>query len=240
MSAHNGKTSFPANQEHPGLRAVVLLFFFGAVFLFIWLLNLLLTNPDGSRADLANLILCGGTLPLAFGATWVLEKLLKRYWPSGDGLEIAGQVLTAHFRDGPPREIDLQSPPVTLYWEFTLRGFQRGGRERRVARNWVCLALQLTQGKQRIIVHTYLPSRKAEQLRERVKAEVQFHQINPAEVYDTSLGNRITPPTRPEIPAAVLAGGDGRYWLAERTRWQEGLELSPDKFTQFLQFLIQS
>jgi hypothetical protein len=41
-------------------------------------------------------------------------------------------------------------------------------------------------------------------------------------------------PARPELPTEVIAGESGRYWLAERNRWQEGVELAPGDFETLL------
>ena len=66
-----------------------------------------------------------------------------------------------------------------------------------------------------------------------------FHPIDPGDVYDTSLLSRVAIPSRPELPADVIAGKDGRYWLAERERWQYGLELTQSDFDKLLAHVHQ-
>jgi hypothetical protein len=235
MSPTNGSPHvFPANQEHAGVRAAVLIYFFSSLFLIVWILNLLLTTHDGSRPDLANLLVCGGTLPLALGTTWLLERLLKRYWPSGDQVMVDATAVRMQRGKELNEEIQWAEMPHLLFWFFTLSGFQRGGRERRVARNWVCLAAQIQQGQRHLIAYTYAPPRQAAAMHALIGSGSEFYEIVPKTVYTPSIGSRITPPTRPEIPASVLAGKDGLYWLAERNRWQDGLELTPADFEKLL------
>ncbi|MCP5101592.1 MAG: hypothetical protein GY943_39110, partial [Chloroflexi bacterium] len=65
-----------------------------------------------------------------------------------------------------------------------------------------------------------------------------FHPIEPKDVYKTSLRSRyMSTPTRPDIPSKVLAGKDGRFWLAEKRRWKDGYELSFKDFETFLQLV---
>ena len=101
-------------------------------------------------------------------------------------------------------------------------------------RNWLCLAVALKEGKKQITVYTYLPPRQARSWLEAENGRIQFHQISPKDVYDNSIRSRMSAPSRPEIPAAVLTGADGEYWLAERRRWTEGFELPPKEFEQFM------
>lgn len=58
-----------------------------------------------------------------------------------------------------------------------------------------------------------------------------YHEIVPGKFFETSaVGRFFKAPERPELPASLLAGKDGIYWLAERRRWIEGLELTRQDF----------
>jgi hypothetical protein len=118
---------------------------------------------------------------------------------------------------------------VVTRWFFRLRGYARGGKERRMPASWLCLACQLQQGEVKLILFTFMPPARAQALLS------DFHEIKPAEVYTRSVKDRLVAPSRPTVPAATLAGKEGRYWLAERNRWQEGAELTAADFETFIQ-----
>ena len=117
-------------------------------------------------------------------------------------------------------------------WYFTLKGYPRGGRERRVPSSWLCLACQLQQDEHRLVVFGYLPPDKAERLVE----DGKFHLIRPADLYDSGpFRRRLSSTDRPKLPTSILAGKDGQYWLAERRRWSDGLELTAADFAAFVE-----
>ncbi len=159
---------------------------------------------------------------------------MKRFWPSGravmltpDGVEAKGE------EDGTVVLIE-GSEVQPLAWFFTMRGWQRGGRERRVPRTWLCLAVELQANKKQISVYSYMPFGQARAWIDSEDGRIQFHEIFPKDVYDNSVSARISGPSRPEIPAEILTSAEGKYWLAERRRWTEGFELPPKEFEQFM------
>jgi hypothetical protein len=59
--------------------------------------------------------------------------------------------------------------------------------------------------------------------------------INPGEFYKAGRYRRLRGSLeRPEIPSNVLLGEQGPYWLAEKRRWTEGLELDQGDFEAFI------
>lgn len=224
-----------ADQEHSGLRtAVFVLLFITLVLVYLAIRALIVAlNPEG-LPDFTFAMACGGAFPIALGIVWLAEKVMKKYWPSGRSVTLTNDGMMVQAESGKPKRISLASEPTALFWTFSLKGWQRGGRERRVPRNWVCLAAQIQASKNRAIVYSYLPKNKAQKWLDLKEGQVKFYEIFPKEVYDNSISSRLKGPSRPEIPAAVLTGKSGSYWLAERHRWQEGFELPPKEFEQFM------
>jgi hypothetical protein len=195
--------------------------------------------------DYAVFLSCIGSVPIALLMIWVLEKQLKRIWHSGLSLVLDARGVAVHDR----REgavVDPQAPPVFVWsanmgqlnWYFRLSGYPRGGRERRAPAKWLCLATELQQDDARLSVYAMMsPAAAARWVDD---ARHGFHLINPAEVYDRSARSRLGPPTRPTIPNRLLQSKDARYWLAERRRWEYGIELSPADFATLLQSVTAS
>lgn len=226
-----------ADQEHSGLRTAVSILLF--VFLVLAFLGIraLLTALNGSDTpDYAFVVSCVGALPIALGLVWLAENLMKWYWPSGRSVTLTSDGIQLQTADDKQWAITQALEPVPLFWYFDLRGWQRGGRERRVPRSWLCLAVALKAGKKEGVVYTFLPRGKA-QAWLTDERRIAFYEISPRDVYDNSIGSRMKGPSRPEIPAAVLTGKDGKYWQVERRRWTEGFELTPKQFEQFLKHI---
>lgn len=240
-----------ADQEHGGIRLVIFLALFLAYFIgfqiVLWLLNTLAPEP---LRDYTFFLSCIGALPLAVLFIWLLENLLKRIWHSGLSLELDRRGITVNDRrrDVAPSPLlaagdrEPGQPAITwtgnltqLNWYFRLSGYPRGGRERRVSAKWLCLATELHQDGSRLNVFTFAPPDAAEAWID--NARLAFHRLNPAEIYDTSMRSRIGPPSRPTIPNPLLHSKDGRYWLAERRRWEYGVELTPADFATLMHYV---
>lgn len=225
-----------ADAEHGRLRTVVMLILLVSFVLIYWLVQMLFRL----FLDESPLILvCGLALPTALGAGWLVEKMLKRVWHSGRCLTIDDNGIRATNLIAADLQLRWAVNLTHLSWSFKLSGYPRGGRERRLPANYHCLAVQLQQGGQYLVVHTYLSSGKAEKILEGER--VDFVKLDPGEVYKTSARSRFfTPPERPDIPSKVIAGANGRYWLAEKRRWLEGFELEPKDFEQFLKLVEEN
>ncbi len=218
-----------ADPEHAGLRVTIILVLVAAIFLAFLLLRALLTRylPQiGSPAVLA----CLGAIPLALALSAGIEALLRRSWPSGRRLVLDARGLTLQRAGRDEATLRWDEPIAATWWHFPLAGYQRGGRERRIPDRWHCVAGQLQQGDARIVAFAFVPSAKVEALQGRVP----LFTLEPKDVYDSSLRRRLEGPARPELPAELIAGEAGPYWLAERNRWQQGVELLPDDFERLL------
>ncbi|MBE7531290.1 MAG: hypothetical protein HND44_18305 [Chloroflexi bacterium] len=229
-----------ADQEHGGLRLTVIVLVFVFTILFFTLLNTLWPQIAPPRlVDFAFIIACSSSLGLALVAVWGIEQGLKRVWHSGRVVTLNEDGIVVQDVDAPPFALNWQGNMNQLYWRFTLKGYKRGGRERRVPEKWICLAVQVREGENQVITYTYAAPQKAEELMTR-HGRAHFNEIYPANVYAGDGRNRyLSLPSRPaKIPADILAGKDGKQWLAEQRRWVEGFELTNQDFEEFISAVI--
>lgn len=231
-------TVLHADQEHGGLRATVIVVMLAGFVLGYFLISALLRLILGQAPDYGFIISCGSALLVGVAMAWVAEQIIKRVWPSGRRLVLDEAGILAGDVDGTEQFLSWSENLSSIHWFFRLSGYPRGGRERRVPKNWLCLATQLQQADERLVVYTYMaPAKAAAWTENNQKGGPHFQQIFPVEVYDTSFRARFGPPVRPELPARILAGKHGKYWLAERRRWNEGYELPPREYALFLEYL---
>lgn len=232
-----------ADKEHGGIRLVVFLGLFVAYILSFQLLGWLIdTFAPSSIVDYGTFLACIGGFPLALLAVWALENGLKRVWHSGLSLQIDEQGMEVQDTRHRTRSHAVETAPSFVWadelrlinWYFNLNSYPRGGRERRIDKNWLCLSSEVQQGETRMIVYTFAAPGVAERLIASSTSTAPFRELNPADVYDSSIRSRVGPPTRPTIPTSILHGKDGRYWLAERRRWDAGIELAPEDYEIFL------
>ncbi len=227
---------FHADAEHSRLRTVVMVALL-LFFVFSYLIVQYLFRTFFQESPIV--LVCGLALPLALGGGWVFEMLLKRTWHSGRYIKLEADGIRAVNQVSPDVHLRWAANVSQMRWSFKLSGYPRGGRERRMPANHYCLAVQLQQGGQQVVVYAYLPPKKASAILERKHAN--FVALDPGEVYESSIRSRIyAAPTRPDIPSKVLAGANGRFWLAEKRRWQEGFELEPQDFETFLQLVEEN
>jgi hypothetical protein len=199
---------------------------------FVLVSNLLRLALAGSGlVDYLAVLSCVGALPVGVGVTAATEYVLKRVWPSGRAVVIDEGRVRLQRRGEDDRMIEWDKRFNTLRWSFRLKGYPRGGKERRVPTSYLCLALQLHQDETKMVVYTFMPPKQAEP----VLGRYDFHVLNASDIYGNTWKERLTIPSRPEIPAKVIAGKEGRYWLAERNRWYDGVELMAGDFVRLLE-----
>jgi hypothetical protein len=230
-----------ANPEHGGIRiAVLLTIFFGLLGGYLLIRFLLGLVAQGSiLLEFATIISCVVSIPIALGCAWLVEAYLKNTWPSGqefiltdEGLRFEGGVTEDGSKD--IRQIYFDKQLNLTNWYFRLKGYPKAGRERRVSDKWYCLANQIQQDGERIITYTYFPPEEAASWIDNQDLVEPFHQISLAQAYKESGARRWSSPNRPELSSEIIGGTDGRFWIAERRRWDEGLELTADDFTTLM------
>jgi hypothetical protein len=243
-SGHSTNTILRADPEHGGVRLGVLLtIIFGLVGFFILVRLLLSWFAQGTLIyEFATAISCVVAIPAALALGWFIENYLKRTWSSGlefelaaDELRFSGSLNNDGERDR--RSVRFDKRINLTQWYFDLDGYHKAGRERRVSRKWLCLATQIQQDGERIIVFTYTPPDQAQAWIDEQQFPEGYHRISLANLYSEVGRRRWNAASRPEISSEWLAGPDGRYWIAERRRWEEGLELTPGDYAALMDYL---
>lgn len=233
MSESNAyRKTFHLDHEHRGVRysvILILLVSFVAAFVAI---NAIL-GAVAPELNTSIILSCLGAVPVCLSFSALGEWYLKRHWHSGRMLIVAPDTITIRFDDAGDRQMARDKHINTLWWEIPLAGYTRGGRERRIPSKWNCVAGQLQQDGTRIVVYCYADPKRVRAWRERY----EFERLKPEDVYNTSFSARFGSPDRPELPSEVIAGKQGRQWLAERNRWRDGLEMTRDDFEQFLEMM---
>lgn len=215
--------------EHAGIRLMApLLLLLGGAAGFLLLSSLF--GRLYPEAGYGTLLSCLGGLLVGLGVAALGERLLKRHWRSGRKLILDREGVALQQPDEEDRYLSWSGNIAVTCWRFQLKGYPRGGRERNLPSHWYCLGCQMQQGEERIVIHAFMSSDRAD----RWINLPEFHEIKPSDVYESGAFSHFTLPTRPPLPAGVVSGKDGRYWLAERNRWREGVELTADDFEIFM------
>jgi hypothetical protein len=258
MSANApGSIIIHADQEHSGVRTAIFLgLFVGLVLGFMLMMWLIGTFAPPAVRDYQTFLSCVGAVPLAVLGIWGLERLLKRVWRSGVSLELNGAGIVVYDHRGNPAARPADTPTASfpgprvvtppppaiswggnlsqISWYFRLSGYPRAGPERRAPAKWLCLATELHQDGVRLNAFSFMSPERSKPLIDDTRPG--FRLLNPTDIYDRSARFRLGPPSRPTLPNTVLHGRDGRYWLAERRRWEYGLELTPDDFVKLIDY----
>lgn len=223
------RTVFHLDPEHSGVRlAVILILLVSLVVAFVAINYLLrVTAPD---LNTTVILACLGALPVSLLFSAIGEWYLKRNWHSGRKLIVEPERITLQFPDGGNKQINRHKKMNQLWWRVPLAGYARGGRERRIPATWSCVAAQLQQDETRVVAYCFARPKRLEEWLNRY----EFARLYPDDVYKTSFRSRLGAPGRPELPADVIAGPKGQFWLAERNRWRFGVELTEDDFEELL------
>lgn len=217
-----------ADPEHSGIRMLVLGTLLVIFVVLFFLANALFRSlPPGGIGDYSLLLSCLTALVFSLGVATLVERALKQTWHSGRSLTLDEAGVEVKLSDDENLYIDFSKRISSTKWYFSLKGFPKGGRERRLPSGWYCLACQLQQDEQRLIIYSFVGPKG---IHDRTD-EGEYKRIRPADYFDRGVARGfLTAPSRPTLPSSLLTSKDGAYWLAERNRWSEGLELSLDDF----------
>jgi hypothetical protein len=95
-TVHQTPITLQANQEHSGVRFVVILVLAAAyIGLFIGL-NLIIGSLNSGIAEFAVFLSCTIALPASLGLAALTERMLKRSWPSGQQVVVSAEGLAAY------------------------------------------------------------------------------------------------------------------------------------------------
>jgi hypothetical protein len=237
-----------ADPEHGGLRLIVIVVLvLGLMLGFVMIQLLLSLLASGTLLiEFATALSCVGAIVFALGSAWISETYLKRVWHSGISLSLGESKLRLQRRSAQNKEAREMPEPIAIDWEktvnisrwyFQLSGYARAGRERRVSNNWLCLACMLQQDDDTVVAFAYFPPKEAAEWVENHQLSEPFEEISLAHLYSEAGKKKRDASTRPAIPSALLTGSDGRYWLAEKRRWREGLELRREDFVKYTKYV---
>jgi hypothetical protein len=231
--AYSARKILHGDPLHGGLRAAVLVIMALATLLaFPILLGVVRRLPEGGIGDFALVLSCTSAVIIGVGAAGLGEYLLRRTWRSGRSLLLDEAHIEAREPAQDPVRIDLGRRFLLTTWQFAMTNFPRAGRERQIRNGWLCLACQLQQESNRIVVYTFVGPQQARTLLE----GRNFHELHLGQLFPRrAFSERFIAPARPVIPSNMLADArHGAYWLAEQHRWLDGVELAPADFELFL------
>ncbi len=245
-AAGKAPTILHADQEHSGIRAAIFFALFIGYLIGFRAVSLLLHRfAPPQIVEYAFFLSCVGGVPIALLIIWGLERILKQVWHSGLSLALDERGLFVNDRRFGTQTKPTESPAMVwsahmsqINWYFRLKGYSRGGRERRVPAKWLCVATEVQQDEARLSVYALMPPEQAAVWTENPR--LGFHFLNMVELYENSMRSKIGPPSRPSIPNRLLQSKDGRYWLAERRRWEFGIELTPDDFATLMRYVTEA
>lgn len=232
------QTILRADKEHGGIQFVVLLIILIASILAFVLMDSLVLAPllgGGDFDDYRPFLRFVLSIVAGVVIGGVAEHFLKRTWSSGRQIYLDSEGLTVEVKDKQPQRLLWDQRVNVLCWAYPLRGFSRGGRERRVPSTHLMYACQLLQNDSSTIIHCYLSPREVKS----TLAERQFTQLDITKLHGSRRIKRFSPPERPSMPASLLTSKHGQLWAAEKGRWTSGIELEPADFATLLEYLAR-
>lgn len=232
-------TTLPADREHRGIEVAVPLsmLVLGILFYFAvdsWILRPLIqgTELDDYRAILRLIF----AVVLAIVGGFLVEKFLKRVWKSGRSLTLLQDAVVASNKGAETMHVDLAQSEL-IVWRYPMKGFSRGGRERRVPSGNYLVACQISSDDVVLSAFTFLSTKD---MRE-ILARSQVIDVNMAMLYGNSKRLRgVTPAQRPGMVTKERHQWPTKVWEAETRRWSEGFELEPVDFSSLMSHVEQA
>lgn len=205
------ETSYRLDITHTGIRLAVLLTMAGmtvaGAFLIIPAIARLLNLPEAATLCVSAL----GGIALGLGTGWGLETLLKRVWPSGRSLLVSADGIMLHNRSAEPIHLAWSKRLNVLSWHFVIREGRAW-----VPRGWYCVACRLTQEDNVITLYAFMKPSQA--------------QAMPRWASFEQLLSRKRAPKKGEEHHLKQVSEQGQLRAAEKDRWAEGVEMSPQDF----------
>lgn len=156
----------------------------------------------------------GVFLGLAYG----VERLLKRVMPSRRSAVLTGEALTiTDGRKRPPKvtSVHWDRAVNVLAWRFVVK------RRTRVPKGWSCMAVQLLQDEDAVILYTFMPPDQAE----KVAGYDRFVRLRPRRETESNTDLRAVAEQR-------------RLLKLEDQRWEDGAEIAREDFAALL-FMVE-
>ncbi len=220
------QTTLHADREHSGIQLTMPLIILAAWVGVFFLIDPLLLEPLSDGGDLGGylcIVRIVLTIVVGLAIGELVESLLKRVWSSGRQLCLDADGLTIAEKDKSSRRIQWGKRVNTLLWQYPMRGYPRGGRERRIPASHSLYACRLLQDEVAVVAYSFLAPRHQRGLVE----PAHFAELDMSHLREPGVLKRFSPLERPEVPPALLTGKHGQLWAAEKERWQVGFELDP-------------
>jgi hypothetical protein len=162
-------------------------------------------------------------LALGFGITALstqrIERYLKQRWPSGRSIQINQHAIQLVKKGSVQTEVDPRQRVNVLLWHFKI------GRRSRVKRGWLVVACALEQDENYLAVYTFMPP-----------ADFESQNLSPQFSLLQKIKEQKDPGGRLSNQMQV-AGIQRRLHVAEKVRWLDGAEITPDDFSAYLKAL---
>lgn len=203
MTAPTPDFRAPVDPEHAALRLAIIGTFIGLTLVSYIVLNIVLQGEG------LNIIAMLGALALGIGGMQLIDGFLKRRWPSGRALEIAGDKIRLVLRDHVQNEIDGTQHVNVMMWRFEIK------KRARAPKGWYVIALALMQDDIYVPVYTFVSPEDFKML----PFSSQYAKLSPRKEAEQDMR---------------LAGQQRRLLNAEAARWNEGAEITKPDFDAYV------
>ncbi|MCC6802778.1 MAG: hypothetical protein IT319_07835 [Anaerolineae bacterium] len=199
----------PVDTEHGGIRLVVILTFIG-----IWAVSFFIINALIRSEGIGVLAIFLG-FPVAYGITALLERFLKKRWPSGRYVEIDRNSIRLKKRGVLQAEVLSEDPATTLLWTFKI------SKRARVPKGWSMLACAIQHENESLSIYTFM-------------SPAQVESFDMASQFKKLVAPRKGKDNEDMREDLRLAGEQRRLRDAENHRWMFGAEMTPTDFMNYL------
>lgn len=198
--------SVPVDPEHAALRLAIIGTFVGLTVVSYVVLNSILQGEG------FNILAILGALAIGIGGMQLVDGFLKRRWPSGRALEIAGDTVRLVLRGRVQNEIDGTQHVNVMMWRFEIK------KRARAPKGWYVIALALMQDDIYIPVYTFVSPEDFKML----PFSSQYVKLAARKEAEQDMR---------------LAGQQRRLLNAEAARWNEGAEVTKTDFDAYVEQL---
>lgn len=211
--------TYPLDREHTALRGVVLLtFFLGGGLAFV--------TAGALIADQGiDLLAVGIGVGVAFAGAFVVERLLKRIWPSGRVLVVDAGGVQMRRRETVESAVQVDQPVTALLWTFRIT------RRSRVPKGWSMVACSATSDDQQVTAYALMSPKQVAAWADYGRFVVL--QPRKQQTQEASTGAN---PLR-GYDALRADGQQRRLMEAEAERWLSGGEMTADDFIDYVRQL---
>jgi hypothetical protein len=209
MQVAEDRLVIPVDSEHSAIRLTVVF-----VFIVVWIISFFVISTIITNEGISLLAVLLG-FPIAYGVTTLLERFLRRRWPSGRVVQVDKSGVKTLQRGAVQHEILSEDPATSLLWTFKIN------RRARVPKGWSMLACALQYENNSLAVYTFM-------------SPTQLETFDMASQFKKLVSTRKGKNQEDMREDLRLAGEQRRLRDAENHRWMFGAEMSPPDFIAYL------